>query len=41
MDPRRISVLYTGDPYPGITPYPAMVEDAFIDATPVQASYIH
>ena len=41
IDPRRVSVLYTGDHYPGITPYPAMKQDAMIVVTPVQASYIH
>ena len=40
-DPRRVSVLYTGDPYPGVTPYLSMKEDAFTLVTPIQASYIH
>jgi uncharacterized membrane protein len=41
IDPRRVSVLYTGDPYPGVTPYLSMKEDAFTVVTPVQASFIH
>ena len=41
VDPRRVSVLYTGDPYPGVTPYLSMKEDAFTVVTPVQASFIH
>jgi len=41
IDPRKVSVLYTGDPYPGITPYLSMKEDAFISVTPVQASAQH
>jgi len=41
IDPRKVSVLYTGDPYPGITPYLSMKEDAFISVTPVQASSMH
>lgn len=41
LDPRRIGVLYTGDPYPGVTPYLSMKEDAFTVVTPVQASFIH
>jgi len=41
LDPRRVGVLYTGDPYPGVTPYLSMKEDAFTVVTPVQASYIH
>ena len=38
---RRVRVLYTGDPYPGVTPYEPMKEDAFIDVTPVQGSRGH
>jgi len=41
IDPRKVSVLYTGDPYPGITPYLSMKEDAFISVTPVQGSAMH
>jgi len=41
IDPRRVSVLYTGDPYPGVTPYLSMKEDALTIVTPVQASFIH
>jgi len=41
VDPRKVSVLYTGDPYPGVTPYLSMKEDAFTEVTPVQASYQH
>jgi uncharacterized membrane protein len=37
MDPRRVSVLYIGDPYASITPYRAMVEDAFISVLPIRA----
>ncbi len=40
-DPRRVVVLYTGDPYPGVTPYLSMKEDAFIVVQPVQASSMH
>jgi len=39
LDPRRVSVLYIGDPYPGISPYLAMVEDAFIQVSPIRAYY--
>lgn len=41
IDPRRVGVLYTGDPYPGVTPYLSMQEDAFILVTPVQGSREH
>ena len=41
VDPRRVRVLYTGDPYPGVTPYGPMKEDAFILVTPVQGSRQH
>ncbi len=41
LDPRKVGVLYTGDPYPGITPYISMKEDAFIVVTPVQGSIQH
>ena len=41
IDPRKVSVLYTGDPYPGVTPYISMKEDAFISVTPVQGSRQH
>ena len=39
LDPRRVSVLYLGDPYPGISPYLAMEEDAFIRVDPIRAYY--
>ena len=39
IDPRRVSVLYIGDPYPGITPYIAMKEDAFLLVSPIRAYY--
>ena len=39
IDPRKVSVLYMGDPYPGISPYLAMKEDAFIQVSPVRAYY--
>jgi uncharacterized membrane protein len=41
LDPRKVGVLYTGDPYPGVTPYISMKEDAFIVVTPVQGSQQH
>ena len=41
LDPRRVGVLYTGDPYPGVTPYVSMKEDAFVLVTPVQGSREH
>ncbi len=41
IDPRMVSVLYTGDPYPGQTPYLSMQEDAFLQVTPVLASSMH
>ncbi len=37
IDPRKVSVLYVGDPYPGVTPYLDMREDAFIEVDPIQA----
>ena len=37
----RVSVLYTGDPYPGVSPYLLMKEDASLSVTPVQASPGH
>ncbi len=40
-DPRIVSVLYTGDPYPGQTPYRSMQEDAFLQVTPVLVSSMH
>ncbi len=40
-DPRKVYVLYTGDPYPGVTPYIPMREDAFIEVTAVQGSRDH
>jgi len=39
LDPRRVSVLYMGDPYPGLSPYLAMREDAFIQVSPGRAYY--
>ncbi len=39
IDPRRVSVLYIGDPYPGITPYLGMKEDAFVLVYPIRAYY--
>lgn len=36
-----LGVLYTGDPYPGVSPYRAMLEDAMISVTPVQGSREH
>jgi len=41
LDPRKVSILYAGDPYPGMTPYLSMKEDAFTVVTPVQASFQH
>jgi uncharacterized membrane protein len=41
IDPRKVSVLYTGDPFPGITPYLSMREDAFVSVVPVQGSREH
>jgi uncharacterized membrane protein len=41
VDPRIASVLYTGDPYPGQTPYRSMQDDAFLQVTPVLASSMH
>jgi uncharacterized membrane protein len=38
IDPRKVGVLYTGDPYPGVTPFISMREDAFVVVTPVQGS---
>ena len=35
LDPRKVSVLYLGDPYPGVTPYLAFELDAFIVADPI------
>jgi len=40
-DPRRVYVIYTGDPYPGITPYGPMKRDPVIVVTPVQGSLGH
>ncbi len=40
-DSRKVYVLYTGDPYPGVTPYIPMREDALIEVTPVQGSRVH
>ena len=37
MDPRRVSVLYVGDPYLPVTPYLAMKQDAFISIVPIHA----
>lgn len=37
----EVSVLYTGDPFPGVTPYNSMQEDAFIMVTPIQACSMH
>jgi uncharacterized membrane protein len=37
----RVGVLYTGDPYPGQTPYVHMKVEAFLRVTPVQASRNH
>ncbi len=36
LDPRRVSVLYVGDPYPGVSPYQAFREDAFIAVSPIR-----
>jgi uncharacterized membrane protein len=36
LDPRKVSVLYTGDPYPGVTPYLSFTEDAFISVDPIR-----
>ena len=36
LDPRKVSVLYTGDPYPGVTPYLSFKEDAFISVDPIR-----
>ena len=35
---RPVSVLYTGDPYPGQTPYIYMKVEPFLKVTPIQAS---
>ena len=40
-DANKVSVLYTGDPFPGVTPYNSMQEDAFITVTPIQACSMH
>ena len=37
----RVGVLYTGDPYPGQTPYIYMKVEPFLSVTPVQASRDH
>ncbi len=39
IDPRRVSVLYPGDAFPGVTPYLALKEDAFILVAPIRAYY--
>jgi len=36
-----VGVLYTGDPYPGLTPYIYMKSEPFLRVTPVQASRDH
>ncbi len=41
IDPRKVSVLYTGDPYPGPTPYIHMKVEPLLHVTPVQASTAH
>jgi len=41
VSPGRVGVLYTGDPYPGISPYLLMTEDPSLSVTPVQASPGH
>lgn len=41
QDPRSVGVLYTGDPYPGVTPYQSMLEDPAVWVTPVQGSQHH
>ncbi len=38
---QRISVLYTGDPYPGVTPYIHMKVEPLLRVTPIQASRDH
>jgi len=38
---RLIHILYTGDPYPGRTPYPYMKMDPMLRVTPIQASQAH
>ena len=37
----RVSVLYTGDPYPGHTPYIHMKVEPMLSVTPIQASRDH
>jgi len=37
----KIRVLYTGDPYPGVTPYIHMKVEPLLEVTPVQASTLH
>ncbi len=39
--PSKVRVLYTGDPYPGQTPYIHMKAEPFLEVTPVQASRAH
>ncbi len=41
IDPRKVSVLYTGDPYPGPTPYVYMKVEPLLYVTPIQASTAH
>lgn len=37
LDPRKVSVLYAGDPYPSVTPFLDMREDAYIEVDPILA----
>jgi len=37
----KVKVLYTGDPFPGQTPYIHMKAEPFLEVTPVQASRAH
>jgi uncharacterized membrane protein len=37
-DGTKVSVLYTGEPYPGVTPYVFMLPEPLLDVTPVVAS---
>ncbi len=37
----KVRVLYTGDPYPGVTPYIHMRVEPLLEVTPVQASTLH
>ncbi len=37
----RVSVIYAGDPFPGITPYVHMKVEPFLRVTPIQASRDH